>query len=736
MARREDTSVPRQKGIPLSTLRIQYDEQRFTKAQNGLITKAFWCGIEAHGGQTRASGEPFFIHPVAVAEIVAGWGLDHETIAAALLHDVVEDTDVTATELERDFGPIVAGLVEGVTKLRLSAHPRLSDESRPASSENLRKLLLASTKDVRVLLLKLADRLHNMRTLEYLPAPKQRLIARESLEVFAPLADRLGMGVVKGEMEDLGFRFAMPEEYSDLVSKLRMPTRHAQAEVEILKRAIVEHMEKSGIEVMQLEGRRKHYYSIYKKLAKVEGDIDKIYDLVAVRVIVPTVADCYQALGVLHQAYKPLISRIKDYIAVPKPNGYQSLHTTVFGLRGRITEIQIRTPQMHEEAEHGLAAHFFYDQQKTGKAYTNRTGAAQTVPAQLGWVRTLGTLVKQAGSSQEFALEAKLELFADQIYVFSPKGDLYELPDGATPLDFAFCIHSGVGLRALGARVNGKMASLDTKLENRDVVEIITRKEPAPNRDWLHSVVTSTARNRIRAWFRAASRETNIATGKQVLEQALAVWDVKRLDQLPKRVVAEALDSLHLKDPDELYVQLAEGSLSTTQVIRKLIPDAARPVNAAIVKRLEPTGRVRVAGDDVSYTLAPCCHPVYPQALVGYITRGKGVTVHVLGCRNVPNDAERLVACHWETSGQVAEQLVVWLRLRAANRVGMIADITGVIARRRLSLVGITSDGATGSDEKIESLIQLGIELPDMFVLAGLMRRLERIPGMVSVMRR
>lgn len=719
----------------MSTLRIQYDTDRFSEAQNEVINRAFEFGQLAHGEQRRASGEPFFMHPVAVAEIVAGWGLDHEAVAAALLHDVVEDTTVTAAELEQNFGAVIAELVDGVTKLRLSAHPRLSDDSRPASSENLRKLLLASTKDARVLLLKLADRLHNLRTLEHLPVTKQRLIARESLEVFAPIADRLGMGLVKGEMEDLGFRFAMPEEYADLVRRLKLPTRQAQAELETLKRSILQLLEQSGIEVLQIEGRRKHAWSINKKLAKVDGDIDKIYDLVAMRVIVPTVADCYQTLGVLHQNYKPLISRIKDYIAVPKPNGYQSLHTTVFGLKGRITEIQIRTPQMHAEAEHGLAAHFYYDQNKNSKAYARRSEVTPTMPPKSGWVRQLGVLAQEAGSLQEFAQGAKLELFADQIYIFSPKGDLYELPDGSTPLDFAFAVHSGVGLRALGARVNGKMVGLDSLLENRDVVEIVTRKEPAPNRDWLNFVVTSNARNRVKAWYRAASRETNIVTGKQTLEQALAVWDIKKIVQLPKRVVAETLDTLHLKDLDELYVQVAEGSLSASQVIKKLIPDAARPANAPIVKRHEPTGRVQVAGDEISYTLAPCCHPVYPQPLVGYITRGKGVTVHVLGCRNVPNDVERLVACQWETSGHAAEQLVVWLQLRAANRVGLIADITGIIARRHLNMIAISSDGVTNLEKKIESMIELGVELPDMFVLAGLMRRLARVPGMVAVER-
>ncbi|HEY6736449.1 MAG TPA: bifunctional (p)ppGpp synthetase/guanosine-3',5'-bis(diphosphate) 3'-pyrophosphohydrolase [Candidatus Saccharimonadia bacterium] len=718
----------------MNKLHMQYATHRFTAEQRAAVERAEAFAVAAHQDQQRASGEPFVIHPLAVAEIVAGWGMDHEAVMAALLHDVVEDTTVTLQQLEQEFGSKVAELVDGVTKLRLSASPRLDPESnrRQASSENLRKLLLASTKDIRVLLLKLADRLHNLRTLEFLPADKRRLIALESLEVFAPLADRLGMGVLKGEMEDLGFQHAMPEAYANLAQQVQLSARQGEKELAIIKRGLVKHVRAAGVTVVQIEGRRKHYYSIHKKLAKVDGDLSKIYDLVAVRMIVPDVSACYQALGIVHQLYKPLIHRIKDYIAVPKPNGYQSLHTTVFGPEGRITEIQIRTPQMHEEAEYGLAAHFYYDQQKHSKQYQQGKGTG-AVPNNLHWVEQLSDLQRSTGSTQEFVEGARLELFRDQIYVFSPKGDLYELPEGATPLDFAFAVHSNVGLRAMGARVNGRMAGLDTRLENRDVVEIVTRREPAPNRDWLNFVVTTHAKNRIRAWFRAASRDANVAEGRVMLEAGLVAWGMKRLEDLPKRAVAEALDNLHLRSLDDLLVQLAEGALSLNQAIKRLFPDAGRPANVPVVKRTNTTGRVLVMGKHLSYTLAPCCQPVYPQPIVGFVTRGKGVTVHVMGCRNLPGEPERLIACKWETTDEQGEWIVVRMEIGAVNRVGIVSDITGAIARQGLRLAGISSGQRGNGGEAVQ--IQLGIEVSDLFELADVMRRLRHIPGVTLVRR-
>jgi len=717
----------------MNKLFMQYEHKRYTGGQNEAIARALDYATQAHGEQRRASGEPYIIHPVAVAETLAEWGLDYETVIAALLHDVVEDTEATLEQVKAEFGPKVAELVDGVTKMRLSSSPRpAADSARfEASNENLRKLLLATAKDPRVILMKLADRLHNMRTLGYLPPEKRVVIARESLEVYAPLADRLGMGQLKGELEDLGFKYSRPDEYAELERQVRVTAKKAERYLAILKRAIAQHLENGEVKMLHIEGRQKHYYSIYKKLAKVGGDLDKIYDLMAVRIIVPDVSACYQALGILHQHYKPLIYRIKDYIAVPKTNGYQSLHTTVFADEGRITEIQIRTPQMHDEAEHGLAAHFFYDQQKTSKDHANRV--SQAVPEKLRWVNRLADIQKSASSGQEFLEGVKLELFKNRIFAFSPKGDLYDLPEGATPLDFAFAVHSGIGLRAQGAKVNGRMVPLDSKLENRDVVEVVTKREPAPSRDWLGFVATTQAKNRIRAWFRAESRDANVAQGRAALEAELqAAWDVRRLEDLPKRALPEAVDALHARTSEDLFAMIGEGAVSVNQVIRRLLPDAAKPRDAAVVKRTEPTGRVLVEGEQLPYTLAQCCGPVFPLPLIGYVTRGKGVTVHALGCRNVPTDVERYTSCRWETTSRTDGQIVCQVEVKAADRIGLISDVTRTIADRQLNLAGMTTQP---SRDQGVSTVSFGVEVPDLFVLADLIRQLERVQGVVRVRR-
>jgi guanosine-3',5'-bis(diphosphate) 3'-pyrophosphohydrolase len=717
----------------MNKLSIQYEHRNFTDEANAAIDRALEFARTAHGDQQRASGEPYLIHPIAVAETVAEWRLDHEAVMAALLHDVVEDTPVTLDELRDEFGSSVAEMVDGVTKLRLSSSPRPAADSTRlgVSNENLRKLLLATTKDYRVMLIKLADRLHNLRTLGYLPAEKRAQIARESLEIYAPLADRLGMGQLKGELEDLGFRYAQPEEAAELERIVKVTAKKAERYLAVLKREISNQLAEAGVRVLQIEGRQKHFYSIYKKLVKVEGDIEKIYDLIAVRIIVPDVAACYQALGILHQHYKPLIYRIKDYIAVPKPNGYQSLHTTVFGNDGNITEIQIRTPEMHQAAEYGLAAHFFYDAMKAGSAYAKRQGTS-SLPSNLRWVAELADIQKAATSRQEFVEGVRLELFADRIFVFSPKGDLYELPEGSTPVDFAFAVHSDIGLKALGAKVSGKMVPLDTRLENRDVVEIVTKREPGPSRDWLNFVATTLAKSRIKAWFRAASREANIASGRAVLEaELLQTWDIKRVEDLPKRRVADVLDALHMRGIEDLYAAVGDGSMTLNQVIRRLVPDAAKPVDAPVVKRSDPTGRVLVEGENLIYSLAPCCNPVFPQPLIGYVTRGRGVTVHTLGCRNVPADVDRYATCRWEVSDDQAERLVCHVELQAVNRIGLLAEVTSEIAQQKINLAGMSSR----HPEEGRVVINIGMEVPDLFVLASIIRKLERLPGISGVHR-
>ncbi len=716
----------------MNKLRIQYDDSRFEPAENDLIGRALKYAVSSHGDQKRASGGPFVAHPIAVAEIVAQWGLDSEAVAAALLHDVVEDTEVTAEQIEKEFGSKVAELVSGVTKLRLSSSPRpaLDSARLDANNENLRRLLLATTKDFRVILIKLADRLHNTRTLGALPEEKRTRIAWESLQVYAPLADRLGMGQLKGELEDVSFANAQPEEYENLRAQVEEVTQNSASYLTGLKRAIGRHLKDAGVEMIKIEARQKHYYSIYKKLVKTQGNIDKIYDLVAVRIIVPDVAACYQTLGILHQNYKPLIYRIKDYIAVPKPNGYQSLHTTVFGEEGRISEIQIRTPEMHEAAEFGVAAHFLYDEHKTTAAYAKR-GTAVATRANLKWVTQLASMQQQAQNGQEFVDGAKLELFGDRIFVFSPKGDLYELPEGATSLDFAFAVHSDLGLKALGAKVNGRLLPLDTQLENRDVVDIIKRREAAPTRDWLNMVVTTHAKSRIRSWFRAASHDVNVASGKSAIETELQTWGIKRLEDVPKRTMTEAIDGLHLRSQEDLFAQVGEGSLGLLAVIRRLVPEAPKPKSVEVVKHTAPTGRVLVEGSHLPHTLAVCCNPVYPQPLLGYVTRGKGVTVHALDCRNIPTDVERYTSCRWETA-EGAELLACRLLVEGRRRIGLMMDIAGTVARQNLNMGNIVSK--LDEDTQI-SIIEFTVEVPDLFVLSRLRRELERLQSVERVRR-
>jgi guanosine-3',5'-bis(diphosphate) 3'-pyrophosphohydrolase len=717
----------------MSTKIVQLDHSRYDVASRELVDRALEWATSAHKGQKRRSGKPYITHPVAVAETVAEWGLDAEAVAAALLHDTVEDTASTMPAIEADFGRPIASLVDGLTKLKqIEMIPQADSTSAHLvhTNENLRKLLLASTEDMRVLLIKLADRRHNLQTLGYLDPAQCLRIARESLEIYAPLADRLGMGQLKSEIEDLSFRHSLPDAYAVLQKQVRATTRGSDRYIMRLRRELTILLDAAGVKAESIEGRQKHLYSIYKKLPKVDGDVTKLYDLIAVRITVADVATCYQVLGLLHQAYKPLISRIKDYIAVPKPNGYRSLHTTVFALDGRITEIQIRTPEMHAQAELGLAAHFHYDAQKSATTYKQR-GGVTTLPANLGWVSALKDLRSEAVNGQDFVEGARLELFTDRIFVFSPKGDLYDLPEGATALDFAFAIHSQVGLRTLGAKVNSRLVTLDSRLENRDVVEIITRKQAAPNRDWLGFVRTTTARNRIKAWFRAASRSTNLASGRAALEPELRAWSYKKVEDIPKDAAATLFRTTGTKSWDDVLVLIGEGSLSVAQVLRRLFPTVVEPFTTAqsSLKTPTKTGRVLIESAHLPYVLAPCCSPVYPQPIVGYVTRGKGITVHRQDCRNLPAEMDRLAACQWELEGGSPKRLVRELEIVALNRVGLLRDITLGVAKHGSSIVGMASE--SGSDD--QATVRFKLEVGDLHELATIIRQLKKIAGVRSV---
>lgn len=713
----------------------------YSAADKKRIRLADEFAAKAHAGQVRKSGQPYIMHPRAVAEYLANIGMDADTVIAGLLHDVVEDTDITSDEIAEHFGATVQELVEGVTKLGQIHYTEVADANerrRASSAENVRKLLLAMSRDMRVLMIKLADRFHNLQTLEHLKPEQQQRIAQESLEVYAPLADRLGMGVLKAELEDLAFRYANPTAY-ELVSRLTAShVAEAQAYIEELREDVLELLKEHGVSVGSVSGRSKHLFSTYRKLTKTEGDITKIYDLTALRVIVPTVTDCYQVLGLLHQRYKPLIYRIKDYISVPKPNGYRSLHTTVFAKYGRIIEFQIRTPEMHQEAEYGLAAHSLYNVHKTSGAYREGQPAERKGSKQVTWIQELASLSAEHDGTADLMQNLKIDLFKDRIFIFSPKGDLYDLPEGATPVDFAFAIHTVVGLRAQGARVNGSIAPLDRPLHNRDVVEIITRKTAAPNRQWLHFVKTAGARTKIKSWFRAASRDANISTGRQLIEEQLGTWGLKKFEDIGKANIRKACDQLNLKDTDALLAAVGEGTISLSTALRRLLPPKVdTQLTKSVVKNTthSVTGRVYVLGaPELPCTLAICCQPQIPDELVGYITRGKGVTVHQKGCINLPHDEpDRLFECGWETAGREQDVLMAELHLSCRNRIGLVHDITGLITGRQINIVKITTYNQ-GPNEA-EAILHITVEVADLYRLNTLMQALRERPEVVSVER-
>lgn len=715
------------------------DLARFDSNEKQRILDADSFAEEAHFGQKRKSGKPYITHPRAVATYLIEMGVDADTVIGGLLHDTVEDTEVTVEQLRGRFGEDVATLVDGVTKLGQVDYVEsdISKDRHESSVENIRKLLLAMSKDMRVLIIKLADRRHNLKTLKYLAPDDRKRIAMESLEVFAPLADRLGMGALKAEIQDLAFEFAYPDEFKMVKKLVAGNLSAAQDYIEDLKKDIGVLLNKNGIEAISIHGRQKHLFSVFKKLTKAEGDINKIFDLMAIRIIVPEVQDCYQVLGIIHHNYKPLIYRIKDYIAVPKPNGYRSLHTTVFVSNGKIIEIQIRTPEMHKEAEHGMAAHSIYELQKLSKKYSEGDTRAElnVNNRKIEWIQELAGLSasSQVNSTTEMMDNLKIDLFKDRIFVFSPKGDLFDLPEGATPLDFAFAVHTDVGLKTHGARVNGRISPLDRPLENRDVVEIITRKQASPNRQWLNVVKTASARSKIKAWFRQASRDTNISTGRQLLESQLPTWGYKKVEDIPGKQMKVALDSFNYKDVDSLLQGLGEGSLAISTALRRLMPSmpSTQKKDKIRNKAVATTGKIQVIGaPDLPCTPATCCKPEPPDVLVGYVTRGSGVTVHKSGCNNIPDEQGRLLDCQWQyvTSGQTTPIQVDFI---ADDRMGLVHDITGLVLSKKMNIVDISTNN--DGEDPSRKHIRLALDVPDMFELNGLIQQLKIRFGVRSV---
>ena len=665
------------------------------RADLKMIEKAFDLADRAHQGQLRQSGDPFISHPLGVAEILAGLGLDERTVAAALLHDAVEDTDLSLADVEGEMGYEVASLIDGVTKLDKIKY-RSAEQTR---AENLRKMIVATARDVRVLLIKIADRLHNMRTLQPLRPEKQELIAHETLDIYAPLAHRLGMYAIKWELEDLALQTLHPKRFNELegLVKQRQPERErAVAEVSQL---IDSKMKEVKIKA-ELSGRPKHLYSIYEKIVLGGKEFDEIFDLVGIRIVVETVKDCYAALGALHTLFTPIPGRFKDYIAMPKFNMYQSLHTTVMGPSGRPVEIQIRTREMHQAAESGIAAHWLYKEKRRGK-----------VPEEeMAWLRRMMDWQKESADPKEFMESLKIDLYSDEVFVFTPKGDVVNLPRGATPLDFAYSIHTEVGHRTVGARVNGKLVSLNHELVSGESVEIITSKGPSsPSRDWLQLVATPRARNKIRQWFARERRDDALAQGRELLIQAMRKQGLP-VDKITKGdVLAKIATDLNLQDLDALFVSVGEGHISpqavTTRVIRLFEPEPAAEAEQEIDE--EPRKRrvsrrskgVIVAGmDDLLVRLARCCTPVPGDPIVGFLTRGRGVSVHRDDCPNsrvlATADQGRMIDVKWDDRQQ--STFVVTIQIEALDRTKLLRDISTAISEHGVQI--LSSNTRTGRD--------------------------------------
>ncbi len=689
----------------------------------GLIERAHQFGASAHEGQLRASGEPYITHPVEVAYYLATLQTDAETLAAGFLHDVPEDTEITIPEIEKRFGREVARLVDGVTKLSKFGSARSVEEQQ---AENIRKMFLAMAEDVRVVIIKLADRLHNMRTLQYLPADKQARIAHQTMEIYAPLAHRLGMWQIKWELEDLSFKYIDPEKYRQLVEMLadRRKVRESfiNKSIGILRKELA----KVDIEA-DISGRPKHLYSIAKKMERKGVEFDEIYDVNAIRVLVDEVKDTYAALGVVHSLWRPVPGQFDDYIAMPKANMYQSLHTAVIGPDAKPLEVQIRTRQMHEVAEAGIAAHWRYKEGSRGdRRYDEK----------LAWVRQLIDWQREVADATEFVEGLKLEVFQDQVFVFTPKGDVKDLPNGATPLDFAYRIHTDVGHRTIGAKANNRLVPLDYRLRNGDIVEIITTKAAhGPSRDWLNIVRTSAAREKIRQWFKRQERDENISQGKELLDRELRRLAHETLASIKSEKLTELAAQAHYKELDDFFAAIGYGAISPASIVSKLeihddaaiaLPEVAPPSAAP------SSGGVRVKGvGDLLVRFANCCSPIPGDPITGYVTRGKGVTVHRANCRSVlsERDIERLIDVEWESVDQ--QTYPITIRIDAMDRPGLLNEITNVVAEYKVNIVA----ASIGTHPDGTATITATLKVTSLQQLSKVLVRIERIRDITTVTR-
>ncbi|NLO90253.1 MAG: bifunctional (p)ppGpp synthetase/guanosine-3',5'-bis(diphosphate) 3'-pyrophosphohydrolase [Clostridia bacterium] len=698
------------------------------KADISLIKKAYDFALEAHRGQYRLSGEEYIEHPLNVALILAELELDVATIAAGILHDVVEDTEVTLEEIKEEFGEEIALLIDGVTKLS-----RIEFTSKEEQQvENLRKMFLAMAKDIRVILIKLADRLHNMRTLAHQSKEKQKEISEETLEIFAPLAHRLGIFRIKWELEDLSLRFLNPNRYYDLVKKISKRRQEREEYINKVIEILKEELEKVNIKA-DISGRPKHFYSIYNKMVKKGKSLNEIYDLIAVRVIVNSVKDCYGVLGIIHALWKPIPGRFKDYIAMPKPNMYQSLHTTVIGPQGEPIEVQIRTWEMHRTAEYGIAAHWKYKNQVEGD---------EDFEKKLSWLRQLLEWQRDMKDAREFMESLKIDFFSDRVYVFTPKGDVVELPAGSVPIDFAYKVHTQVGHTCVGAKVNGKIVPLDYKLKTGDIVEIITSKGSGPSRDWLNIVQTSQAKNRIRNWFKKIGKEDRAAKGKELLEKEVLRNGLKVGDVVNNERLLEVGKRFNLSKVEDVYAAIGDGTITPQQVISRIKEKYLEDDTEQIIPEIKPARRsdksskgVRVKGvGDIMVRLARCCNPLPGDDIVGYITRGRGITIHRSDCPNIlyyrAEEEQRILdEVSWDTNNAATYRVAI--EIEAIDRPRLAADIMNVVADSKIVINAIN---ARAVSNKL-ALLHLKVEVKSLEQMDRLMEKLRRVHDVLEVRR-
>ena len=727
------------KVLDLSTEKFIHDMSEINpKYDDSVVIKAYEIARSLHDGQFRKSGEPYIIHPVAVAKILAGFGMDNETVIAGLLHDVVEDTDYSREQLVEDFDDKIADLVDGVTKLGNISY----DSTEAAQAENFRKMFLAMSKDIRVLIIKLADRLHNMRTLEYMPTEKRTSKAMETLEIYAPLAGRLGIFSIKFELEDLALKYLYPTEFKKLSDAVAKQKKVYEKNLESLTDEISLLLEEAGIQ-HDVKGRSKHLYSIYRKMKVQNKQIDEIFDLLAVRILVGSVKDCYAALGLVHNRWKPIPGRFKDYIAMPKPNMYQSIHTTVLGDNGEPFEVQIRTYEMHRIAEYGIAAHWKY---KEGKISGNEDESDQ----KLAWLRQALELQTEADDSVEFLETVKVDLFNNQVFVFTPHGDVVELPAESTPLDFAFKIHTDVGIRCVGAKVNGKMVTIDHPLQNGDIVEIVTSANSSgPSVEWLKKCKTSGARNKIRNWLRKADKDSDVTKGRTNINNYIKKKGYDPASVTKNAYILKAVKDFNCSNVNELFLQISRGGSTVSKLGQKLIEyyEADNKIKEEYKETIEvkkrsvtkhavtsDSGVVVKGADNLLIRRATCCNPIPGDRIVGYVSKGKGLTVHRTDCPNVLNirdeDKGRLMEVEWDTPSD-SRKYFADIQVVSEERKGLFKDLSKVCDDNDIEVVGLNlTPGEPGTTNTL-----LTVEITDMHQIQRLLTGLRQVEGVTRVYR-